>query len=539
MPIGRPAAPLITNRGDARARRHATYPGRVTETSTGPLATAQGSGPPARARTLPVALAMLVEFLTSACVLVLEIVAGRLLAPYVGVTLETTSAIIGTVLAGIALGTWLGGILSDRFDPGVVLPVMIVLGGASSFLVLPIVRGIAANTDRGPASAVVLAGVGFLLPAVVLSAVGPLLIRQQLTSLRNAGTTVARISALGTVGAIGGSFVTGFYLVAEFSTTAIVNGVGIFLVAMGVLVALWGRRAPARVLAVPLLLTGGAGAAGARSESVCQTETAYVCVSVLIDDTRPTGRILVLDDLWHSYVDLQDPTYLEFEYIQALASTADAIGTPGAPLRALHIGGGGITMPRYLEATRPGSTSVILERDEELIEVDQRQLGFRPSPSMRVEIGDARVTLLEQPKRSWDLVIGDAFGGEAAPWHLATKEFTEDIHAALVPGGIYAMNVIDYPSLDFLRAELRTIATVFDHVAVISTRAALDGLTGANFVIVASDAPLPVERIRAAQAERTGALEVLSDPQELTRFIGDAILLTDDYGPADQLFKTG
>jgi spermidine synthase len=498
---------------------------------------------PDRARPLPVGLAMLVEFLTSACVLVLEIVAGRLLAPYVGVTLETTSAIIGTVLAGIALGTWLGGVLSDRFDPGTVLPVAIVLGGASSFLILPVVRGIAANTDRGPSSAVVLAGVGFLIPAVVLSAVGPLLIRQQLTSLHTAGTTVARISALGTVGAIGGSFITGFYLVAEFSTTAIVNGVGGFLVVMGILVALWGRRRPVRVLAVPLVLTGGAGFAGATSTSVCQRETPYVCASVIVDDARPNGRILVLDDLWHSYVDLRDPTHLEFEYIQALASTADSIGRPGAPLRALHIGGGGFTMPRYIEATRPGSTSVILERDPDLVDIGRTRLGFRPGPSMRVVVGDARVTLLDQPTASWDLVIGDAFGGEAAPWHLATREFLQDIRRALVPGGVYAMNIIDYPPLEFLRAELRTIRSVFGHAALISTRPALDGQTGANFVIVASDEPIDAAAIRTAQSGRSTPLQVLDGDAVLDRFQngfpGRAVLLTDDYGPADQLFRTG
>jgi spermidine synthase len=480
---------------------------------------------------------MLVEFLTSACVLVLEILAGRLLAPYVGVTLETTSAIIGTVLGGIALGTWLGGVLADRFDPGSVLPVMILLGGASSFLVLPIVRGVAASTERGPASAVLLSAFGFLMPAILLSAVGPLLIRQQLRTLATAGRTVARISALGTVGAIGGSFLTGFWLVRQFSSTAIVNGVGVFLVAMGLSTALWGRRSSGRLLAVPLLLAGGSGIAGARSDSICQRETPYVCLSVIEDPSRSTGRILVLDDLYHSYVDLDDPTYLEFEYVQAIASTVDAIGAPGAPLRALHIGGGGFTVPRYIETTRPGSDNVILERDPDLVDVGRTQLGFRTGPRMRVVVGDGRVTLREQPPGVWDVVVGDAFGGEAAPWHLATREFVRQIEAALTPSGIYAMNIIDSPPQEFLRAELRTIRSVFDHVAIVATPVALTATVGSNFVIVASDAPLAIERIAGAQAGRSVPLDILTGDANLDRFQGEALLLTDDFGPADQLFN--
>jgi spermidine synthase len=481
---------------------------------------------------------MAVEFLTSAAILVLEIVAGRLLAPYVGVTLETTSAIIGTVLGGIALGTWVGGVLADRFDPGVVLPVMILLGGASSFATLPLVRTVAATATRGPAGAVALSAVGFFIPALVLSAVGPLLIRQQLRAIESAGRTVARISALGTVGAIFGSFVTGFYLVAKFSTNTIVNSTGLFLVILGLAVAVWGRAlAAGSVMAFPMALAVGTGVISVQSKSVCDRETPYVCLSIGLDPNRPGGRELILDDLSHSYVDVDDPLYLEFDYVQSLGSTIDSIAPGGAPLTALHIGGGGFTIPRYIESTRPGSDNLILERDPDLVIVGREQLGFQTNDKMRVVLGDGRVTLRDTAPGTYDLVVTDAFGGEAAPWHLSTKEFLTDVKKRLKPGGVFTLNIIDGPSFGFVRAELNTLRTVYRNVVFITSPEALAGNIAANFVVIASDSPLPVDAIINAQAARTAELTMVRNPVDVDKFIGKSIILTDDFAPADQLFN--
>src|SRR5690606_25086470 len=135
-----------------------------------------------------------------------------------------------------------------------------------------------------------------------------------------------------------------------------------------------------------------------------------------------------------------------------------------------------------------------------------------------------------------DLVIGDAFGHLAVPWHLTTAEFVTDIQRVLRPGGAYALNVIDYPPLRLIRAEVATVRTVFDEVALVSITSALAGERGANFVILASDEPLPVEALRERLAALPGLPATVIDGAELDAFVGGAGVLTDDFAPVDQLF---
>ena len=157
--------------------------------------------------------------ITAGSVLVMEIVASRLLAPYVGVTLQTYTAIIGVVLAGISGGTWLGGRIADRFDPGWLLGPVLIAGGALVMASSPALHLVATvSGDSGAAGAVLLAGAAFLLPAAVLSMVSPILVKLSLRDLEHTGREVGRISALGTAGAIVGTFVSGFLLVATLAS---------------------------------------------------------------------------------------------------------------------------------------------------------------------------------------------------------------------------------------------------------------------------------------------------------------------------------
>ncbi|HYN95745.1 MAG TPA: fused MFS/spermidine synthase, partial [Pilimelia sp.] len=282
-----------------------------------------------------------------------------------------------------------------------------------------------------------------------------------------------------------------------------------------------------------------AGLAGAGLTTVapnpCDVETAYHCATVEADPHRPGGRVLLLNSARHSYVDLDHPRYLEFAYTRWIGALADVAAPAGAPVDALHLGGGGFTIPAYLATTRPGSRSVVLELDGALVDLDRERLGLRTGPALRVEVGDARVRLAAQPGASMSLVVGDAFGHLVVPWHLATRELVTDVRRVLRPGGIYAQNVIDYPPFRFLRAELATVKAVFPHVAVVSRPDAIAGRQGANFVLAASASPLPVaawrDRIRA---RAPGPAQVI-DGAELTGFVGGARVLTDDYAPVDQL----
>ena len=152
-------------------------------------------------------------------------------------------------------------------------------------------------------------------------------------------------------------------------------------------------------------------------------------------------------------------------------------------------------------------------------------------------VGDARRSIETLGDESFDLVVGDAFGGLAVPWHLTTEEFIGEIQRVLRPGGMYVMNLIDYPPLGFVRAEAATAGRLFDNVAIIATPTTLAGKGGGNVVLVASAEPLDVAAVIArigtwGPASDTG---ILADPAEVDAFIGDAPILTDDYAPVDQL----
>ena len=485
----------------------------------------------------PVAAAL--TFLAAASVLVLEIAAGRLLAPYVGVSLTTYTGIIGAILAGIALGAWLGGRAADAFGPRTLLGPSFTLGGLAAIAAVPIVGVVgAAGLGDGFVAIVTLATVAFVAPAAILSAVGPMIVRATLTDVATSGSIVGRLSAIGTVGAITGTFLTGFVLLGLVPTRLLIVAVGVLLVVIGLALTVLlrdGGGPRIGVLALAALATGGFAFA---APAPCDTESRYYCIDVRTDPGDPDGRTLILDRLTHAHVDLADPTYIRFGYVQRFADAAGPyLDALDRPIDVLHLGGGGFTFPRYIEATRPGARQTVLELDPRILELAREQLGFTPGPATEVIVGDARRSIEELPTDAFDLVVGDAFGGLAVPWHLTTTEFLQEVQRVLRPGGTYVMNLIDYPPLGFVRAETATAGRLFGHVAVISGHATLAGENGGNVVIVATAEPLDVAAV-TARMETWGAASstgILSDPGAVRGFVGDAPILTDDFAPVDQL----
>ncbi len=491
---------------------------------------------------MPPAAAAALVFTISAAVLVLEILAGRLLAPYVGVTLETFTGIIGTVLAGISLGSWVGGRMADRRDPRTLLGPTIALGGILSLLSVPVVDFLGAGLQgAGPVTIVTLAFCGFFAPATVLSAVSPAVVKLQLKDLADTGSVVGRLSAIGTAGAIFGTFATGFLLVAALPTRPTIRVVGAALVLGGIVLEVWLRRTRANwgTLGAAALV----GLLSLASTGPCEFESSYFCGQVIVDEDNPSGRILVLDTLRHSYVDLEDPTNLPFSYAQTMSDVLEFVAPPGQAIEVVNVGGAGMSLPRYLAATRPGTRSLVLEIDQTLVDVAQDQLGVVLGDDLRVTIGDGRLTLAEVDDGSVDVVIGDAFGGVSVPWHLTTQEFLEVVHTALRPGGTYALNMIDYGELGFARAEAATLAAVFDHVAIFAPAERLRGEAGGNFVMVASDDPIDVASMLGRNAFRGDDEAVVTtggSPADLpgvtfADFVRGAQVLVDDHAPVDTL----
>jgi spermidine synthase len=199
----------------------------------------------------------------------------------------------------------------------------------------------------------------------------------------------------------------------------------------------------------------------------------------------------------------------------------------------LHIGGGGFTLPRYMSAVYPGSRHIVYEIDPDLVELAREELGLVTGPNLRVEVDDARLLMRELPDDSQDIALGDAFGDLAVPWHLTTKEFVADLERVLRPEGFYMLNLIDYPPLRFVRAQMATLATAFEHVIVVAPPDLLAGHGGGNFVVAASDRPFDEARIESLVQARQGEEEAAVGA-EAVQFIGNGRVLTDDYAPVDQ-----
>jgi spermidine synthase len=484
-------------------------------------------------------LAGSIVFSTSAAVLVLEILAARLLAPYTGVTIETYTAVIGVVLAGIALGSWYGGKLADRIRPERLLGRAVTLGGGlaliSGVLVDTIGPGVSGN---GPLASVVLALFAFFAPAAVLSSVTPTVAKLRIRDLEHTGSVVGFLSALGTAGALFGTFVTGFVLVAALPSRVIVTGIGVALVLGGV--ALWwtldrAALSGGKVGALVVIVLAGGTLGSALSP--CSFESPYFCGRIVADPERETGRTLVLDNLRHSYVDLDDPSYLDFDYAKRFAALVETHTDPSEPISVLHIGGGGFTLPRFWPTVREVERNVVLEVDGDLLGVAREQLGLGDGAEdarITVRIGDARRLIGDEPADAYDVVVEDAFGALAVPWHLTTREMVDEVRRVLRPDGLYLVNLIDEPPLGFARAEAATLLDAFDHVAVLAEPSKLAVETGGNLVLAASDAPIDVDGALALSAERSDPVDALAG-SDLEDWVGDAPVLRDDYAPVDQL----
>ena len=479
--------------------------------------------------------AAVLVFGASAAVLVVELTALRLLAPYLGLTLETSTLVIGIALGAIAIGAWSGGRAADRIDPRRALAPLLGVSGVAVAITPAVVRTVA---EAAPELLSLVASLTILVPGALLSAVTPMVTKLLLTTLDETGTVVGRLSGIGTVGAIVGTVVTGFVLISRVPVSGILVGLGAALAAGSALLA-WrlGRR---RVSPGPLLGVVAGGLALTVTPGGCDAETTYHCVLVVDDPANEGGRTLVLDTLRHSYVDLEDPTLLVFAYIRVIASVTDAAYPAGEALRAYHLGGGGLTLPRYLADVRPGTHNLVSEIDGGVVEVDRERLGLRTGPLLDVRVEDGRLGLRRLPDDSRDLVVGDAFGGVSVPWHLTTREAMNDVRRVLTPDGVYVANLIDHGELAFARAEVATLQEVFAHVVLAGepSDVAADPRAGGggNLVVIASDRELDLGAVQAVMDERgTGWTLVTGD--DLDAWVGDAVVLTDDYAPVDQLLE--
>jgi spermidine synthase len=224
-------------------------------------------------------------------------------------------------------------------------------------------------------------------------------------------------------------------------------------------------------------------------------------VELIPDPDRPGAWTLLVDGTPQSHVDLDDPRHLEFAYLRRVAHLADLTAPAGQPLRVLHLGGGGLTLARYVAATRPGSSQLAVESNAVLAEVvrehlplaaDGRRAGPGRAAGVRVRVGDARTAAEQARAGSFDLIVADLFAGAQTPPHLTSAEFIAAAARALSPAGVLAVNVGDGPPLAHARAQVATVRTVFPQACLMADTAVLRGRRFGNLILAGSRASLPL-----------------------------------------------
>ncbi|WP_327358099.1 spermidine synthase [Streptomyces sp. NBC_01304] len=261
------------------------------------------------------------------------------------------------------------------------------------------------------------------------------------------------------------------------------------------------------------------------------------------DVDRARAWLLTVDGAPQSYVDLDDPTYLEFEYARRLAHVLDTAADDGRALDVVHLGGGALTLPRYLAATRPGSAQDVVDADRGLLALIAETLPVDPALDIRTHGADARGWLEAAPDDSADAIVADVFGGSRVPAHLTSLTYAREAERVLRPGGVYTANLADSAPFAFLRSQLANFQAVFPYLVLIAEPAVLRGRRFGNAVLVAAHHEPDIAALSRRCAADAFPARVEHGPG-LRRLIGDAKPVQDEDAvaspePPDGAFSIG
>lgn len=479
-------------------------------------------------------------FFSSALLLALEIVAGRLIAPFVGVSLYTWTAVIGVILAGLSIGNWLGGVWADR-DAGERAAGLVLLGTALACVSIPLLLAWVAPSIQASSLSLLSASLLlvlalFMLPALLLGVVTPLLTTLALKLSARTGHVVGLMHALAALGSIVGTFAAGYWLIPALGSRALVLGIAIllFLLALPLL-----RRThpalPGGVAGLALVVLIAAGSAGGLKDP-CDRESSYFCIRVVEESSEmPPGRMrsLVLDHLLHGSNHERVPGLLAAPYAHLMDELVRERFGEREGLRFFFVGGGAYTQPRATLARYPDARVTVAELDPMVTEVARERL-FVETSAMEIHHADARTVLARDRQRRFDVILGDAFHDIAVPYHLVTQEFAEAVRDHLAPGGLYTVNLVDaFPDGRLVKSLVKTLKQVFPNVQVW-----LDLIpeepTRVTYVVSAGDRPFP-GLISASYGLPRQWLEITEPLMATGTPMAQLPLLTDDHAPVERL----
>ena len=491
-------------------------------------------------------------FIASFCSLVIEMVAGRILAPFVGVSIYTWTSIIGVILAGISIGAYIGGKLVDRFPFRKTLGWLLLLSGIAALTIIPLTNLVASYRFNLPLMIriFIVTMVIFFLPGCILGTISPVVVRLTLKNLDSAGNVIGKIYAVSTLGAIIGTFATGFLLISWMGTRSIILTMGIILImaalfsgalfktrkaiAIFVIIAapcIWGVYAFA--FKIPL-----------RENTYFYKESDYYTIKLMTttsSDQKTSLKAMVLDNLIHSYVCLEDPLHIEYEYERIYSDVLKWKFKKDENFKSLTIGGGGYTFPRYMEVVYPKAQIDVVEIDPEVTNIVYKHLGLSADTRIKSFNTDGRWFVMNC-KEKYDLIFTDAYNDLSIPYHLTTKEFVAQLKSILNPDGLIMSNIIDNFQVGaFLPSYIRTLREVFGpkNVYLLSVSPNFENTRISTFIVIAGNGNLDIKDfdVHVKSNLRGNSTSVVVPDHLMDEFMTkrSAITILDDYAPVDNL----
>lgn len=503
-------------------------------------------------------------FVSSGCIMAIELNAGRIIARHLGSSVYTWTSVIGIVLAGIALGNYLGGLLADRQSSPRTLAKMFMAASLAAILIA-LFDSLASDwsflwTLSWPVRVALHVALVFFLPTAVLGMIGPVVAKMALDLGRPRGRTMGDIYSWGVVGSLFGTFLAGYYLIAALGTMGVVWAVGGTLGVMAILYwrrtwKTWAWTGVIASLAFCALADHTAAASLGRamklrrlvnSNVLYSTESQYSYIEVFQIKERPDVRGMYLDTLVHSQIEMANPAKFHYEYEKVYASIVLRMRRNAPRVDSLTIGGGGYVYPRYMDTRWPGSRTDVAEIDPAVTEAAMARFGLPRDTPINCFHEDGRVLVdrllrrkqAGEPVGLYDFIFCDAVNDYNVPYQLTTIEFMRKVHGLIKPDGGYLMNMIDiYDSGLLLGSLISTMEEVFPYVYVLIEGLPIKGNEQSRntFVIAGLNQPLDTDRLGEEYQPGGVAYSLTGAEIEVVRQKADRLVLTDDFCPVENL----
>lgn len=473
-------------------------------------------------------------FVAGFAVMSLEILGSRLLAPAFGSSVLVWTNIIAVILVALAVGAWAGGVLADRYPTKGIVAVFFVGAGLWSLGLAAVARFILPFFTLFPSAfAAPLAASGFLaFPAFLLGAVSPAVLRLAVTDLARTGHVAGRLSAVGTLGSLLGTYLTGYALLPRYAVSDILYGLAIalILVAAGVSGRLFGKRVVLPVTCLAFAAFPLSRASLFVTEDIIPSAYAHVSLRDL-DYHGVSARGLVINYGLHAASAPSAPERTILDYAQGMRAVDAVVGNPRS---MLALGGGGFHVAREFAARHSEATVDVVEIDPAVVVASERAFGFVPDDRIRVRLNDARDELKRLPS-GYDVLIQDTYAGDlSVPWHLMTREAFAEYKRLLASDGVFLANVImrddpTTPAAERFQADFAaTMREAFRWSFAIAILNADTAGHPVNVLVFAGNGREPDRDAVLKAVEKESGV-----PVTFTNLRDGGRVWTDDFGPAD------